>query len=126
MPMQPVSTQASDKTVVSAPNQDDKKSLSTYPVDWIARGDTCPGKSRISSGSLRSMIPANMALLNALREFGEAVRASPGTPTEVVDNEALDAGGLGSVNDDALVDDCRWRDSAYDGILALHSFGQIF
>jgi hypothetical protein len=72
------------------------------------------------------MIPANMTLLNALREFGEAVRASPGTPTEVVDNEALDASALGSVNDDALVGDCRWRDGAYDGILACHGFCQVF
>jgi hypothetical protein len=67
------------------------------------------------------MIPANMTLLNALREFGEAVRASP-----VVDNEALDASALGSVNDDALVGDCRWRDGAYDGILACHGFCQVF
>lgn len=72
------------------------------------------------------MIPANMALLDALREFWQAVCASPGTPTKVVDNEALNTGGLSSVNDDALEGDCRWRDGAYDGILACHGFCQVF
>ena len=72
------------------------------------------------------MIPANMPFLDALREFGQAVRASPGTPTEVVDNEALDASGLGSVNDDTLEGDWCLRDGTYDGILACHGFCQGF
>lgn len=111
--------------VALAPNQDLVGSLCTHPVNRIAGGDACPGESRIGSGALRSMIPANMALFDAFKELGQAVRASPGAPTEVVDNETLDAGGFGSVDDDALVGDCRWSDGAYDGILACHGFGQI-
>ena len=72
------------------------------------------------------MIPANMALRGDLREFGQTIRASPEAPAEVVDNEALNAGGLGSVNDHALLGDCRWRDGAYDGIVTCHGLCQVF
>lgn len=109
---------------VSIPNQAHAGSSRTYPVDWIASGDARPGKSRISSGALRSMVPANMALLDGLTELGQAVRASSEAPAKVVDNEALDAGGLGCINHGSLMGDCSRRDGAYDGVLARHGLCQ--
>lgn len=51
--------------------------------------------------------------------------ACPETPAKVVDDEALDARGLGSIDHGDLMLNSRGSDCTHDGILARQRFGEL-
>lgn len=96
---------------------------STYPVDRIPRCDTSPREARVGLGHLPSPVPLSPPLDMDIVELGQST--DTWSPAEVIDDEALHACCLGSIDHGDICVYARGANNTDDCILARHRLGKL-